>query len=427
MASAAQASYVLKRRTRYGAQPGKRPYRGFANRPDGGTPDSESGFPTEKAALNWALAREAELAREHADALKQAAETADAGPEVPTVQAYWESRRARTGLSERSLDTTDANFRVYVLHRYGSRPLDRVSARDVRDWLGRLQREPGEADRLPAGNRKDTTLVPISAGTARRVLADFRSLMQAAFEDDLVEANPLASVKPPPPGEALPRWMSPESFERAVAHVPAQWRAPFLTMALCGTRWGETAALDDGSVPAGPSVLHVNRVVVEPGRGRGFGWRPQPKGKRSREVPVPVRVQEAWAAHRRAWPPVRVEMRKASDRGMEAGTVTRPLWFTDGKGRPLSRWRAGDVWEAAQDAAGVEDRVRMHDLRHTYASILLTGGATLEEVGDLMGHARGSRATVVYAWLMGGHGDKARAILDALPGPDAGWPDDDDG
>jgi integrase len=53
--------------------------------------------------------------------------------------------------------------------------------------------------------------------------------------------------------------------------------------------------------------------------------------------------------------------------------------------------RAGHVdlkvsWEAVREKAGLKD-VRLHDLRHSFASILVSAGATLPLVGALLGHS----------------------------------------
>ena len=44
-------------------------------------------------------------------------------------------------------------------------------------------------------------------------------------------------------------------------------------------------------------------------------------------------------------------------------------------------------WQAIRKAAGIAD-VRLHDLRHTYASILASAGASLPMIGALLGHTQ---------------------------------------
>ena len=55
------------------------------------------------------------------------------------------------------------------------------------------------------------------------------------------------------------------------------------------------------------------------------------------------------------------------------------------------------TWETVRKAAGLED-VRLHDLRHTFASILVSGGASLPLIGALLGHSD-PRTTSRYSHL----------------------------
>jgi integrase len=76
-----------------------------------------------------------------------------------------------------------------------------------------------------------------------------------------------------------------------------------------------------------------------------------------------------------------------------------------GRGRPeeyLFAVRAGHVdlkhtWESVRKAAGLED-VHLHDLRHSFASILVSAGASLPLIGALLGHSK-VETTARYAHL----------------------------
>ena len=66
-------------------------------------------------------------------------------------------------------------------------------------------------------------------------------------------------------------------------------------------------------------------------------------------------------------------------------------------------------WRAIRKAAGVDD-VRLHDLRHTFASVGVTGGGSLPIVGALLGHSQ-PQTTDRYSHLAS---DPLRAASDAI-------------
>ncbi len=73
-----------------------------------------------------------------------------------------------------------------------------------------------------------------------------------------------------------------------------------------------------------------------------------------------------------------------------------PYVFTSPKtGKPFtSIYR---TWFVARKRAGLED-VRLHTLRHSFASFLINGGRSIYEVGKLLGHSQIS-TTMRYAHL----------------------------
>jgi integrase len=76
---------------------------------------------------------------------------------------------------------------------------------------------------------------------------------------------------------------------------------------------------------------------------------------------------------------------------------TSPWVFPgDVPGQPVIEIRR--FWKNIQREAQIED-VRIHDLRHTFASLLVSGGASLEMIGKLLGHTQ-MQTTQRYAHLL---------------------------
>ncbi|TYB84050.1 site-specific integrase [Oceaniovalibus sp. ACAM 378] len=83
------------------------------------------------------------------------------------------------------------------------------------------------------------------------------------------------------------------------------------------------------------------------------------------------------------------------------------LFPGDVPGQPVQEVRR--FWAQIQKTCGLSD-VHIHDLRHTFASLLVSGGASLEIIGKLLGHSQ-MQTTLRYAHLMD---SPLRAGVDAV-------------
>ena len=97
------------------------------------------------------------------------------------------------------------------------------------------------------------------------------------------------------------------------------------------------------------------------------------KGEKSRTVPVHPKLREALAA----W---------LAERPSKTGADSAAL-FTSGRGTRMTTDALADVIEAITTAAGLDDHVTSHTLRHTFGTELVRSGVDLVTVAELMGHA----------------------------------------
>lgn len=84
------------------------------------------------------------------------------------------------------------------------------------------------------------------------------------------------------------------------------------------------------------------------------------------------------------------------------------------KGKPINvdAWRA-KVWRPALAAAGFEYRP-LYQMRHTFATLALQAGATIEDVSKMMGHASPTITYRFYSKFTQRMQDRARALLDTI-------------
>ena len=148
-------------------------------------------------------------------------------------------------------------------------------------------------------------------------------------------------------------------YLRAVEAWPsARDHAIALLPLYAGTRIAEIAALDvaDVRLSARKSELHL------------VG-----KGEKARTVPVHPKLREALAA----W----LEERP-SKRGADSAAL-----FTSVRGTRMTTDAIADVIDAITRAAGLDDHVTSHVLRHTFGTEMTRKGIDLVTVAELMGHA----------------------------------------
>jgi integrase len=69
--------------------------------------------------------------------------------------------------------------------------------------------------------------------------------------------------------------------------------------------------------------------------------------------------------------------------------------------------------DAAWKVAGLSERLRLHQARHTYASFMIAAGVNAKALSSYMGHASVTITYDRYGHLMPGKEDEAAALLDA--------------
>jgi Phage integrase family len=153
-------------------------------------------------------------------------------------------------------------------------------------------------------------------------------------------------------------------------------------LALAGLRWGELAGLQVGdrvSVP-GPG-LRLHRAVLA-SDGGGALYVDTLKNNQARTVPLVLDllpIVDRWSA------------------GKAPGA-----WLFDApEGGPLreSNWKRSVGWSTATATAGLHG-FRVHDLRHTAASIWLGAGADPKVVQRVLGHATAAMTMDLYGHLV---------------------------
>lgn len=273
------------------------------------------------------------------------------------VHEWVDYLRVEKGASAHTVSNYRRDARRYALYlsERGIVSPGEVDARDIEDY----------AMRLASG---EVTGSPAAASSVARACAAIRGLHRYAFTEGLAGVDPSAQLRAPRQGRHLPKALTVDEVGRLLeaAHAddsPIGLRDCALLELLYATGARVSEAV---SLSADDLDLDAELAVV-----RLFG-----KGRKERIVPVGSFAVEALGAYRvRARPAL-----AARGRGTSA-------FFLNSRGAPLSRQSAWTAIRRAAEAAGLGERVSPHTLRHSFATHLLEGGASVREVQELLGHA----------------------------------------
>jgi integrase len=263
-----------------------------------------------------------------------------------------------------------------------------VVRRDITPYVGHVplaQLGPEHVHVMMRALEQQRGLSPRTVAYARAVL---RRALRLAERWDMVTRNAAALVDPPRQRRRQPDHLALEDVRRILAAAPDdRLGALYVLLVTCGLRRGEALALLWEDVDLDSGVVHV-RAGLKRIAGQGL-VRDEPKTARSRRlVPLPQVTVDLLRGHRRR------SREDALARGR--GWSGQDYVFTSVAGTPIDPSNLTGLWHQFCVTAGV-GRVRLHALRHTAATVMLTHGVPLAVISKTLGHAGLAVTADIYA------------------------------
>lgn len=224
--------------------------------------------------------------------------------------------------------------------------------------------------------------------TVKKVMTPLVGALKVAVREGWIQSNPADRLLPherPKADQKTMRCLTPREIESLLWHGGSdRWKALFATLTFTGLRIGEALALTWDDIDHANKVVRVRESKTEAG---------------VREVMMIDRLSKILARWSLMQPPGAVYV------------------FANANGQPVSRREALRALRAAETKAGLPNYT-LHELRHTFASILISQGENVALVADQMGHADPSITLKTYAKLFDAQKnvDRARERLQAAMG-----------
>ena len=299
-------------------------------------------------------------------------------------------------------------MRTHVVPRWGQVPLVKIDHSSVQAWIADLS----------------TRRSPATVRECHRLLS---SVLGLAVRDRTIGHNPCEGVRLPPRRRTTPydRTITRDTFVRQLLPaMPTRYRALVTLAGGTGLRWGECVGLRLDALDLEDGWVHVRRVAVEVAG--SVSSKPYPKTHHGgRSVPLPSFVVDALTEHITTYPTTRTgevftnEAKGPPRRTLFRSRVWRPALVRAGLlGKVVresaKRYRAEWVDKASYEqtaivlteaqavkevARNAANGLRFHDLRHSYATWLVSDGVPINDVQRLMGHSRASTTLDLYTHI----------------------------
>jgi integrase len=287
--------------------------------------------------------------------------------------------------------TSKVTLDDYVKVHLARQPWRTATAQSAAAALAHAQAKLGSR-RLSTIRKGDiqalVTGLELAPGSVGIVHQHLNSLFAAAVEDRLVPFNPARKVKLPTPDVREIVVPTPEQVAALHDAAAPGFRAAVVLGAGLGLRQAEAAALSVDRVDWIGRTARVDRQWID--KQQTFG--PPKTSASTRTIPASASVI--------------AELSQANAEGFLVGDGVAPVGY--------NRWRY--LWVQTVERAGLSG-IRYHDLRHAFASALISGGCSVKAVQAALGHSSATTTLDVYGHLWPGDEDRIRDAIERAFAP----------
>jgi len=291
----------------------------------------------------------------------------------------WWPKFAEKRYSPTNLKNMYSILHAHILPSLGDMRLDSIRTIHLVNLMDELARKPGRNGQ------------PLSGSTQLNVYKVLDSIFSKAVEWRLLKENPMDGVERPKMDRWKKQYYDEDEAREVIAALyqePVEWRLYFLGLMLGGFRRGELLALEWPDVDFDNNMIHIRKAITMTKDGQPIET--PPKAGSEGSVVMPEWYMKELAKYRRQW--LRERLR-AGDK-WEGGE--RQYIFHNGLGRPWHATTPTWRWSKFIRKYGLK-RIRLHDLRHTAATLLIEAGVELKAVQERLRHSRYQTTADFYA------------------------------
>ncbi len=286
--------------------------------------------------------------------------------------AKWLSDYVKVSVKKSTYLSYESIIRLHLNPTFGKKYLHRISTAEIQKLVSEKITKDG-----------------LSPKSVVNILIPLKEMLKHALIWGYIKRDPSLYVKRPRVEQQEMDFLNPEEIKLFLDNVNPNYYALFMTAIMTGMRRGELLALQWGDIDWNSSQISVRRSIC-----KGEFITPKTKNAFRRIVMSPV-LRQALEQHRLSGKP-----------------SERELVFSNANGLPLDPENLiKREFHPALDRAGLR-RIRFHDLRHTYASLLISQSENIKFIQSQLGHASATTTLDRYGHLMPNLDNDAARRLD---------------
>ena len=298
-------------------------------------------------------------------------------------EIYMEDMAAR--LKQSTLLTKKAVLQTHILPFFGSKPINEIKASDVRRWQAKLMSSPN--------NYSQTYLKKIN--TELNSIINYAKRFYDLNTNPCGKAGTIGKAK----AEEMDYWTYDEyiAFREGIKDKSLSYIC-FEVLYLTGMREGELLALSPADIDLDNKTISINRTYQ---RIEGKDVFTSPKTRKSkRKIPIPDFLCQELSDY--------IQSRYMLDADERLFPVTKS-------------YLSHEMIRGCKNT-GVK-KIRIHDIRHSHASLLINQGCDALMLADRLGHEKVSTTLNTYSHLFPHKQQELVHSLESLQATDSPTPE----
>ena len=316
-------------------------------------------------------------------------------------------------LKVKSAERQELAIKIHIKPHIGDIILKKLDTEDIQGLYAKLAQ---------SGKKKGGGL---SAQSIRHVHNTLSKALTKAVALKKIKENPVKHTEPPSLKSrksyvnAMTESQVRTFLQAATGH--RQYTA-FMTGFMTGLRRGELMALmwDDVDLDKQTAIIKSSLVTTN---AQGPIFEKPKTDESNRTIPLPADLCEELLRHKARQAREALDARaKAKEHSDKFGVLVDPetyyedsgLVFRQEDGRRVDPRSFARTFKRILKKAGLPKTFRVHDMRHTYASIMLRQGVDIKRIQQILGHASPEVTLSTYSHLMEGALEDAARMLNGL-------------